>query len=245
MNANPDPANSETGSNAAEPQAGQSISILRISILLLPVVLVVLLLDGRLPDKIFGGHEHLTAQLNAIINNLRIIEEAKEQWALQTRKAIGATPTAANLTDYLKNKAMPKPVAGETYNIQAIGTPATAKTPVTLATYPAGSVIAIPSARVFFFNPLDILRRSRFNFPRRSGKVNLPWMKYSSVTRTSTIKAIRRNPEGGSSFSARLRCSLLTDPLRDMLGASAEVPRASSGRQIPCRERHRIYVHDH
>src|SRR5207342_1965216 len=49
-----------------------------------------------------------------------------------------------------------------------------------------------------------------------------------------------RNPPGGSSFLARLRCSLLTDPLRDML-----VARALSGRKIPCRERHRIYVHDH
>src|SRR5881628_3559638 len=47
-------------------------------------------------------------------------------------------------------------------------------------------------------------------------------------------------PASGSSFSARLRCSLLTDPLRDML-----VARASSGRKIPCRERHRIYASDH
>src|SRR5437899_2325103 len=51
---------------------------------------------------------------------------------------------------------------------------------------------------------------------------------------------IRRNPEGGRSFSPRLRCSLLTDPLRDML-----VAHASSGRKIPCRERHRIYASDH
>ena len=29
------------------------------------------------------------------------------------------------------------------------------------------------------------------------------------------------DPQGGSSFSARLRCSLLTDPLRDMLVARA------------------------
>src|SRR5437879_594556 len=51
---------------------------------------------------------------------------------------------------------------------------------------------------------------------------------------------IRRNPQGGRSFSPRLRCSLLTDPRWDML-----VARASSERKIPCRERHRIYVHDH
>src|SRR2546429_7775106 len=51
---------------------------------------------------------------------------------------------------------------------------------------------------------------------------------------------IGRNPSGGRSFSPRLRCSLLTDPLRDML-----VARASSGREIPCRERHRIYASGH
>src|SRR2546427_6501866 len=50
----------------------------------------------------------------------------------------------------------------------------------------------------------------------------------------------RRNPECGRSFSPRLRCSLLTDPLRDML-----VAHASSGRKIPRRERHRIYDSDH
>jgi hypothetical protein len=49
-----------------------------------------------------------------------------------------------------------------------------------------------------------------------------------------------RNPKGGSSFSARLRCSLLTDPLRDML-----VAHASSGLKIPCREPHRICASDH
>src|SRR5438093_8676191 len=51
---------------------------------------------------------------------------------------------------------------------------------------------------------------------------------------------IRRNPSGGSSFSARLRCSLLTDPLKGML-----VARASSGGKIPRRERYRNYAHDH
>src|SRR5256885_14598679 len=37
-----------------------------------------------------------------------------------------------------------------------------------------------------------------------------------------------RNPKGGSPFRSRLRCSLLTDPLRDML-----VARASPGPKNP------------
>src|SRR6266699_4560976 len=40
-----------------------------------------------------------------------------------------------------------------------------------------------------------------------------------------------RNPKGGSPFRSRLRCSLLTDPLRDML-----VARASPGPKNPCRK---------
>src|SRR2546428_14194446 len=34
----------------------------------------------------------------------------------------------------------------------------------------------------------------------------------------------QRNPKGGMSFGRRLRCSLLTDPLRDMLVARASPP---------------------
>src|SRR5439155_721784 len=41
----------------------------------------------------------------------------------------------------------------------------------------------------------------------------------------------RRNAKGGMSFGRRLRCSLLTDPLRDMLVARAEPPP-----KIHCRE---------
>src|SRR2546427_6444215 len=51
---------------------------------------------------------------------------------------------------------------------------------------------------------------------------------------------IRRNPQGGMSFGRRRRCSLLTDPLRDMLVARAWPPP-----KIHWRERVRIYEIDH
>ncbi len=85
-----------------------------------------------------------TAQLNSIVNNLRILESAKDQWALEAKKGTGDVPTSANLTDYLKNNAMPTVVVGETYNINAVGTPATATTPVKLGTYAAASNVSIP-----------------------------------------------------------------------------------------------------
>lgn len=46
-----------------------------------------------------------TAQTNACINNLRQIDGAKEQWALENRAAEDATPTAANVQEYIKGGA--------------------------------------------------------------------------------------------------------------------------------------------
>ncbi len=43
-----------------------------------------------------------TARTNACINNLRIIDAAKQQWALENNQADTATPTAANLNAYIK-----------------------------------------------------------------------------------------------------------------------------------------------
>jgi len=42
------------------------------------------------------------SQKNACINNLRQIDAAKEQWALNTNQAVGATPVAADLDAYIK-----------------------------------------------------------------------------------------------------------------------------------------------
>jgi prepilin-type N-terminal cleavage/methylation domain-containing protein len=42
-----------------------------------------------------------TAQQNACINNLRQIDAAKQQWALETNQKPSATPTSANITGYL------------------------------------------------------------------------------------------------------------------------------------------------
>ena len=43
-----------------------------------------------------------TAQKNACINNLRQVDSAKEQWAIENNKTSADTPTAANLDAYLK-----------------------------------------------------------------------------------------------------------------------------------------------
>ena len=42
-----------------------------------------------------------TAQQNACINNLRQIDSAKQQWALETRQATNATPVQTDIDPYL------------------------------------------------------------------------------------------------------------------------------------------------
>jgi prepilin-type N-terminal cleavage/methylation domain-containing protein len=67
-----------------------------------------------------------TAQLNSILNNLRLIEGAKDQWALENKKTTGATVTSTSLEVYLRNNEWVQQLANETYNINAIGTQASA-----------------------------------------------------------------------------------------------------------------------
>ncbi len=44
-----------------------------------------------------------TAQRNACINNLRMIDGAKQAWALESKQELGSLPTGANLSPYLKS----------------------------------------------------------------------------------------------------------------------------------------------
>jgi prepilin-type N-terminal cleavage/methylation domain-containing protein len=55
-----------------------------------------------------------TAQKNACINNLRQIDGAKEQWALENKKSAGAATTDSEVNGYIKGGA-PKCPAGGSY----------------------------------------------------------------------------------------------------------------------------------
>jgi hypothetical protein len=84
------------------------------------------------------------AQMNSILGNLRFIESAKDQWALERKKHAGDLAEKEDLFPFLKNNQLPVPVVGEMVNINPVGTAANAKIPVKLGTYPAGSTITIP-----------------------------------------------------------------------------------------------------
>jgi len=58
-----------------------------------------------------------TAQQNACINNLRQIDGAKKQWALDNKKTDTDTPTREDLMPYLTNKQFPACPAGGSYTI--------------------------------------------------------------------------------------------------------------------------------
>lgn len=61
-----------------------------------------------------------TAQKNACINNLRQIDGAKQQWALENKKPDTAVPTRADLEPFLPNHHFPTCPAGGRYTINPV-----------------------------------------------------------------------------------------------------------------------------
>jgi len=63
-----------------------------------------------------------TAQKNTCINNLRQIDGAKQQWALENKKTDTDTPTTTEVSLYIKNNAYPTCPASGTYTINNLTT---------------------------------------------------------------------------------------------------------------------------
>ncbi len=58
-----------------------------------------------------------TSQKNACINNLRQVDGAKQQWALETKQQDSATPGFGDISGYLKNEVRcPSSGSGTTFN---------------------------------------------------------------------------------------------------------------------------------
>ena len=86
-----------------------------------------------------------TARIKTIYNNLRVVDNAKMQWAVDNKKGEGDVPTAADIAPYMKSgKYPPTDVVGETYNLNAIGVLPTATTRGKLGEYKAGDEITLP-----------------------------------------------------------------------------------------------------
>ena len=66
-----------------------------------------------------------TSQANACINNMRQLDAAVNQWALENKKTTGAQPDAAAVTPYIKlnsGNSLPPCPAGGDYNYATVGT---------------------------------------------------------------------------------------------------------------------------
>jgi prepilin-type N-terminal cleavage/methylation domain-containing protein len=61
-----------------------------------------------------------TAQKNACINNLRQLDGAKQQWALENKQSDAAVPGDDDVKVYIKNNAMPTCPGGGTYTVGAV-----------------------------------------------------------------------------------------------------------------------------
>ncbi len=70
-----------------------------------------------------------SAQANACVNNLRIIEGAKDQWALENKKTVGAAVSAQDILPYLRNNAFPACPQGGVYTLNTVGAPPTCSIP--------------------------------------------------------------------------------------------------------------------
>jgi chromosome segregation ATPase len=69
------------------------------------------------------------AARNQCINNLRQIDAAKDEWALENNKPAGAIPTAQDLLPYLTDQTFPVCPSGGTYTIGSVGVPPTCSIP--------------------------------------------------------------------------------------------------------------------
>jgi TolA-binding protein len=61
------------------------------------------------------------AQTAACINNLRLLDAAKTQWALEKQKQRGALLTPADLAPYLRSNTVPVCPAGGVYTLNPVG----------------------------------------------------------------------------------------------------------------------------
>ena len=99
------------------PKKGKRL-LLRVSVW--GTLLAVLVIAGVGQFKVRGRQ-----CLNACINNLRQIDGAKEQCALEHKLSPGTTVTAAQIGEYLKGGVIPPCPGDGKYNLGRIGEPPT------------------------------------------------------------------------------------------------------------------------
>jgi len=129
--------NTVRASNLGDPRKNRGFTLLEIMIV---VCCISVLAAIAIPNFLKSRDR---SQLNSIYSNLRIIDSAKDQWALENKKGEGNDTDLAMISDYIKGATV-KAVVGETYACNPVGSPAVATTNVKLGTYAPLDPITAP-----------------------------------------------------------------------------------------------------
>ncbi|HEY6225868.1 MAG TPA: prepilin-type N-terminal cleavage/methylation domain-containing protein [Verrucomicrobiae bacterium] len=87
-----------------------------------------------------------TAQRNACIQNLKMIDGAKEQWAIENKKSAADAVDETQINGYIKGQVAPTCPAGGTYTYNPVGTDPTCTIPTHTLTPSAGAPVGGPVA---------------------------------------------------------------------------------------------------
>lgn len=88
--------------------------------IMIVVAIIALLAAIAVPNFVQARN---AARSGNCINNLRVIDSGKEQYAIENNIASGAAATSTNISPYLKNNVMPVcPGTSTAYTINNIGT---------------------------------------------------------------------------------------------------------------------------
>src|SRR5437773_9831090 len=88
--------NTVRASNLGDPRKNRGFTLLEIMI----VVCCISVLDAIAIPNFLKSRDR--SQLNSIYSNLRIIDNAKDQWALENKKGEGNNTDLAMISDYIK-----------------------------------------------------------------------------------------------------------------------------------------------
>jgi hypothetical protein len=83
----------------------------------LGICVVGLLAAIVIPNFVRSGHPPHAA----CVNNLRQIDGAKDQWAIEHKREAGAMAPALEVAEYIKGHAIPVCPDGGTYAVKAVG----------------------------------------------------------------------------------------------------------------------------
>jgi hypothetical protein len=81
------------------------------------------------PNVLFGDHRHDPYGKNRCIANLRQIDGAKQQWALENKRLSADIPAISDIKPFLKNNVLPTCPANGNYILHAVSADPTCSVP--------------------------------------------------------------------------------------------------------------------